>query len=446
MSIRLEPTAPIEEFSTRGGGKATNLARLSQMKDIAVPPWFCLTTEAFALFLAHHNLRDKLSFSGDAAAFAKYVEELFLPLPLLPEVEQSLRQGLRDHNLEEGFVAVRSSGAEEDSPEFSFAGQFSTFLYQKGIEQITTAVKRCWASAYSERCISYRQEHELPLDNIAIAVIIQKMVDAEVSGVAFSRHPVRPSDWENLLISSTWGLGEGLVSGELDADHFEVNRKTLQTTPTIVDKHHALQLADGGGVTSVSVPEEKRQVPSLSKEQVATVAELVMGLERHFDSPQDCEWAYDNNTLYCLQTRPITNLPPSAYYSATVNGNKATLWDNSNIVESYSGVTSPLTFTFASNAYRRVYRQTCEVLGIPTTVIEAHETEFRNLLGLIRGLPGSLDQACDADDRRDYQIQENLNSIFHGLDHLFHSPLPSAPLPSEIERRMSVSAWTLRRR
>ena len=287
--------------------------------------------------------------------------------------------------LTDKWVAVRSSGLDEDSAEHSFAGQFSSFLFQKGIDAVLTSLKRCWASGYSERALAYRNHCGLPLTNIGVGVVIQKMVDATSSGVAFSRNPMKPLDRETVVVSSVWGFGEGLVSGELDADHFSVQRDTLKIESKIVEKPHAFRQAPGGGLVKREVSEEVKKIPSLTEEQSREVARLAMGLEEKIGTAQDLEWAYAEGKLFCLQTRPITTLPPKSFYDPQVNGDHAILWDNSNIIESYSGVTSPLTFSFARMAYERVYIQFCEVMGVPRKVIEAHDVMFRNMLGLIRG-------------------------------------------------------------
>jgi pyruvate,water dikinase len=362
------------------------MARLSQ-KGFPVPDWFCVSAKAFAAFVEQNRLEiDPPAGAGaDFSAFAAEIERTFLAARFPKDVKVEVLKQLAHADLEDCFVAVRSSGLDEDSPDHSFAGQFSSFLFQKGKGAILESIVRCWASGFSERALSYRVERGLSLKNIGVGVVIQRMIDAECSGVAFSRNPIRPLDRESLIVDSVWGLGEGLVSGALDADHFEVNRKNLRFESTIVPKEQAFRQAPDGGVVPVDVPKEEQEVPSLTEERVAEVARLAIGLEEQMGSPQDCEWAYRGGTLYCLQTRPITTLPREEFYSKDIKGNEAILWDNSNIIESYSGVTSPLTFSFASYAYNQVYIQFCETMGVPEDMISAHESMFRNMLGLIRG-------------------------------------------------------------
>jgi pyruvate,water dikinase len=217
-----------------------------------------------------------------------------------------------------------------------------------------------------------------------MGVILQRMVDSDVSGVAFSRNPLAANDRDSIVIDSVIGQGEGLVSGELDADHFEVHRGTLAIRSTIATKEQARVRDEKGGTRLVAVPAERGTKPSLTDEQVREVAQLALRLHDAF-GPQDIEWAYAGGQLYCLQTRPITTLPPDAVFDAAVNGDEVVIWDNSNIIESFAGVTTPLTFTHVNRCYREVYLQYCRVMGVPARVIAAQEPVFRNMLGLVRG-------------------------------------------------------------
>ncbi len=384
MKLILKQSDPISEFKKNGGGKATNMARLSQ-EGMPVPPWFCVTSEGLQEFIQIHQLASLLTPSKNLAKFAQQIETLFLAFPFSHLLKSQIEENLSSLGLKESFVAVRSSGLEEDSEGHSFAGQFSSFLYQKGMSAISESVVRCWASGYSERAMSYRINRGLPVTDLRIGVVIQLMANADTAGVAFSRNPIRPLDRDHMIISSVWGLGEGLVSGELDADHFEVNRSTLHFKPKIVNKTHGFFQSPQGGFIKKLVPLHKIHEPSLTSLQIKKISELTLLLENKFESPQDCEWAIEGENLFLLQTRPITNLPKDPFFDASINGSASILWDNSNIIESYSGVTSPLTFSFASSAYRQVYIQFCEIVGVPRQTIQASEPMFRNMLGLIRG-------------------------------------------------------------
>ena len=384
MSFILSSSDAVERFQIEGGGKATHLAKLTQA-GFTVPPFFCITSAAFKEFVLANHLGEELTPQANLAQFASHIEALFVRSPLSAELESEILAQIKNIKLSDRFLAVRSSGLDEDSVEHSFAGQFSSYLFQKGEAAVFSSLKRCWASAYSERALAYRIERGLALTDIRMGVVVQLMVHAESSGVAFSRNPIHPLDRAQMIISSVWGLGEGLVSGELDADHFEVDRQTNLIHATVVDKPTGFYQAPQGGLVKKEIAPDQVKLPSLSEAQVLAVKELCLSLEQKLGRPQDCEWAFENGVLFCVQTRPVTTLPPDEFFDSKVVGLDPILWDNSNIVESYSGVTSPLTFSVASPAYRQAYIQFCEVMGVPRHLIRSHELAYRNLLGLVRG-------------------------------------------------------------
>lgn len=391
----LKKHSDVSALLTReAGGKARNLYRMTE-KGFPVPTWFCVSASSFQEFVQHNGLKVELERMQNMPldqfeSQAKHIEETFLRGSLSPALESEIQSALKELELHDCFVAVRSSGLDEDSAANSFAGQFSSFLFQKGATAIAESLKRCWASGFSARAMAYRVERGIPLSGIAVGVVIQKMVNADRAGVAFSRNPVRALDRDSLLIAAVYGLGEGLVSGYLESDNYDVSRSELANgqlkfTPALVLKDQAFRQSPSGGVSIVSVPEAEQMVTSLRDSEVKAVAQLTKRLEDELGAPQDCEWAIENGVLYVVQTRPITSLPSEDYFDMSIRGHMPTLWDNSNIIESYSGVTSPLTFSFASRAYRQVYIQFCEVMGVPQAWIDEREDVFRNMLGLIRG-------------------------------------------------------------
>lgn len=384
------------------GGKAAKL-NLMQQQGLPVPPWFVVNARAWARFAQEQNIVALLKEAEATASYSSRIEAAILNTPLPQDLATELNQVFAPAAGNPALpwfsadtaVAVRSSGLEEDSVQHSFAGQFSSFLFQKGRAAIELAIKRCWASAFSERCLSYRQQHGLPLVGTGVAVIVQKMVDAEVSGVAFSRHPLRILERQGMhgpgLVSAVYGAGEALVSGQVDADAYVIDSKTLGITKTLADKAEALRLNAAGILQMMAVDDDLRLAPALSDAEILRIFSLSMQLEKLTATPQDVEWVLEasanslQRTLYLVQTRPITTVPGDAFFASDINGDEVNLWDNSNIVESYSGVTTPLTFSFASRAYQEVYIQFCKVMGVPEKSIVAHGDSFRNLLGLLRG-------------------------------------------------------------
>lgn len=375
-----------QDFVLFGGGKAKNLAVLTKA-GIPVPEWFCISSIAFDEYLDFHGIRSHLVAQEDLESFASRVDKLFLAHALVPAFESQLEARLKQSGWLDSSLAVRSSGLDEDSKDHSFAGLFSSFLFQNGMQAVSESIRRSWASAYSARALSYRQQRGILSSQPKMGVVIQKMVHAEVAGVLFTRNPLNPLDREHLVIESVWGLGEGLVSGELEADHFLVNRSSGEIKVSrLVEKTHAMRRAPTGGLVKETVSESAVKEASLNPAQIKELQFAALKLESIAGGcPQDIEWAIDNGKLSFVQMRPVTSLPVESFYDAQINGNEPTLWDNSNIIESYSGVTSPFTFSYASHAYHQVYRQFALMMNVPEQVILDNEFRLRNMLGMVRG-------------------------------------------------------------
>ena len=379
----------MDVFTYLGGGKAKNLAFLTK-NNFQVPPWFCISTICFDKFIQFNNLyslvknfdkNNKKNFKE----FHENIENTFLKAHIPSNVLEAIEKHLQPLSSNDSFFAVRSSGLDEDSAEHSFAGQFSTYLYQKGMENIIKSIKLCWASGFSARALNYRIERGIDTPYIKTGVVIQKMVNSEISGVIFSRNPANALDRQNIVVSAIYGLGEGLVSGTLDSDDYFIDRNQFSYKKNIANKSAQFVRSENGGIKKIEVKESMRNISSLNETKLKELAKTAIILESKMRLPQDCEWAIEDNILYLLQTRPITNLPPQAFYREQVLGNEMTLWDNSNIIESYNGVTSPLTFTFASRVYEKAYIQFVENIGVPKKIIKANKSLFTNMLGLIRG-------------------------------------------------------------
>lgn len=357
------------------GGKAANLARL-EARGLPVPPWFAVTTRAFERALEQAGLRERIA-TGSPEEIRAWIASVPLPPEVITAVESAQRV-----DPERTFVAVRSSAAGEDAAGESFAGLHDSFLFIRGKDRLLDAIRRVWASAYNDRALAYRRAKGLPPDRIAVAVIVQEMVDAEAAGVVFTANPNDGNVYE-IVVSSLWGAGEGLVSAGLDADTFTVDKETLEIRERIASKAEQLVLdeASGGGLIRTEVPAERREIPSLTPDQVRELAKMGLAVERHYRRPQDLEFAIRRDgRLFLLQARPVTTVEevgPAA-------GNLL-LWDNSNIIESYSGVTSPMTFSFIRRAYSIVYHCFAEVMGIDAGTVRANRDVFDNMLGLFRG-------------------------------------------------------------
>lgn len=307
------------------GGKAAALASLATT-GLRIPAWFVVAPEAF-----HHSF-----------ALNEAVQH---------EVAQALRRLCPNNEL----VAVRSSAVDEDGRAHSFAGQLDSFLFVAPHE-VAEKIVAVWRSGFSERLLAYRREKGLVHLPAPPAVLVQRMVNADVAGVAFAADPI--SGRRDLaVVSATRGVGAALVAGACDADTYHINRAGEIVQRTLL-----------------------AETPILRDEQIQAIATLACATSQHFQRPQDIEWAIEKGELFLLQSRPITTLANVADPAGTLN-----LWDNSNIAESYGGVTTPLTFSFARRAYEEVYRQFCRVLCVPAAAIQANDQTFKHMLGLLGG-------------------------------------------------------------
>ncbi|HLZ61073.1 MAG TPA: PEP/pyruvate-binding domain-containing protein [Ktedonosporobacter sp.] len=375
------------ETSRQAGGKAAALASI-HTAGLPVPAWFVVAPDAFATSLSSTQ---RASFAAacvrsDSAA----IQAIITTIRLDERVCDGLAQALCMICPPGEAVAVRSSALDEDGALHSFAGQFDTFLFVPA-EQVVEKVLAVWRSGFSERSLSYRREHRLAVALEPPAVLVQRMVDAEVAGVAFSADPVTGRRGV-AVVSALYGLGTALVSGECDADTYTVDRSGCMLTRALATKKIAHRRssarANGGcdigllaeGVEPIPIGPDMSERPALTDEQVRQIAALARRCEQHFGCPQDIEWCMAEGSLFLLQSRPITTLA-----SQSDPDGRYALWDNSNIAESYNGITTPLTFSFARFAYEQVYRQMCSVLGIVREAIALHDDTFRHMIGLING-------------------------------------------------------------
>ncbi|MBF0353270.1 MAG: phosphoenolpyruvate synthase [SAR324 cluster bacterium] len=385
------------------GGKANNMAWLTR-NAFPVPDWLVVTTHAYDQHLQQEGLKAwikeqmvKVQKADRAAipAILKEIRQKVVESPFPRTIETILQQNLaRIDDWENEYFAVRSSIVGEDAEGASFAGQMESFLFQKGLAQISESVRKCFASSYTDRAILYRIQKGLPLLSIEAAVVVQVMIEGRVSGVLFTAHPVTGSR-QHALVSSCYGIGEGIVSGLCNTDEYHVGLVdgTVQASINDKDAQMIFDQTTGRGVVRVDVAQDLRLQPSLSDNEARRVADCGRVIAELLGRPQDIEWAFRENQLYILQTRPITQLPPPA----EPRGNWL-VWDNSNIQESYCGITTPLTFSFANKTYGEVYRQTMRIMGISPKVIQEHDAMLNTMLGLIQG-----------------RVYYNINNWYRGL-------------------------------
>ena len=309
------------------GGKGANLGELTQ-KGLEVPPGFCVTAEAYRYFIEKsdlgHIIKEKIGSldvedSAELQKVSKEVRDLIVEKPIPQDLADEIKTAYEEFNniigVEDGEVAVRSSATAEDLPEASFAGQQDTYLHIRGAEELLNHVRKCWASLWTARAVYYREKQGFDHFEVALSVVVQKMVNSEKAGVMFTANPVT-NDKDQIMINASWGLGEAVVSGSVTPDEYVVDKKTKE----VVEKHIAEKLvmvvrkAEGVGTEEVDVKDylgsEYVNKQCLTDEEILQLVEYGMKIEDMYGSHQDIEWGFDKDTkkLYILQSRPITTL------------------------------------------------------------------------------------------------------------------------------------------
>ncbi len=299
------------------GGKGASLGEMTKA-GIPVPPGFVILASAFERFLDEASLQaeiDTIVLHGvnkDAMHTVEHASERIQKLILEADMPQDIAQEIEKHfgDLGAQWVAVRSSATAEDSASAAWAGQLDSFL-NTNHETLLLNVKRCWASLFTPRAIFYRFEKELHTQKISVAVVVQKMIESEVSGIAFSVHPVT-EDRNQLIAEAGFGLGEAIVSGQVTPDSYVVEKTPRRILDiNISTQTRQLCRAEGGGNEWHDIAEPKASSSALSEEQIQELADLIVKIEDHYGFPCDIEWAFEGGKFYIVQSRPITTLTPT---------------------------------------------------------------------------------------------------------------------------------------
>ena len=299
------------------GGKGRSLAKLANA-GFQVPGGFQVTTAAYRSFVADNDLQEtiielaKPAVVEGRASFEKSstaIGQLFADTELSTEISAAIGEAYRA--LEgEPALAVRSSANAEDLPGLSFAGQQETFLNVTGAEAVVAAVKNCWASLWTAQAISYRHQNGIAQDSVAMAVVAQMMVPAEVSGILFTANPATGERGE-LIINASFGLGEAVVSGQVTPDTYIIDKNAKTVKETLIGPKEQKIVADGEqGICLEEVSAGERAQSSLTDAMLTELVETALEVEQLYDGlPQDIEWAFSGGKLHLLQSRPITHLP-----------------------------------------------------------------------------------------------------------------------------------------
>lgn len=355
------------------GGKAEGLFWLQEI-GLRVPEFLVIPYDNFRNIVPSEA--EKLDSESVRKKLLKY---------RLPDADRErLIQILEKWDFPNKAVVVRSSVMDEDGRKNAFPGVMDSFLNIISMEDLEEAVAKCAASAWSSNAEAYRKQHNLDL-MAKPAVIIQQQIEPDASGVIFTTFPQYPQE---MAIHAVFGFGEALMNGEVEADEFYFEKKTGKLhRQKITSKTMSYRKASSSGLQSAYVESGLQEQPCLQNEVLQEVFENARTAEIKAGRPLDIEFAVQHGKLYFLQARPVTQEIP-----------EVVVYDNSNIQESYCGVTTPLTFSFASRAYKTVYGQTMQVLGISKEEIKKHDNVVSNLLGLVKG-----------------RIYYNINNWYRGL-------------------------------
>jgi rifampicin phosphotransferase len=298
------------------GGKGANLGELLRIDGIRVPPGFCVTADAFDRVIGDAasigESLDRLSrLSSDdregartlSAEIRQSIEAIAVPEDVATPITSALvRLG------DDAACAVRSSATAEDLPTASFAGQHDTYLNVVGPEDVLRHVSRCWGSLFTERAVIYRVRNGFDHQKVRMAVVVQRMVFPHAAGILFTADPVT-SNRKVISVETSFGLGEALVSGRVNADAYKVRGGEI-IEKVVGRKQLSIQTAPAGGTVELAIPPERQEQAALTDAQVEELAQLGRRIEAHFDQPQDIEWCLDDVGFQFVQSRPITTLFP----------------------------------------------------------------------------------------------------------------------------------------
>ncbi|MFN4145312.1 MAG: PEP/pyruvate-binding domain-containing protein [Runella sp.] len=307
------------------GGKGASLARMTAAS-FPVPIGFCITTDAFQLFMEEAGVKSKImehlecidcKNTSELEEKSALIRELILQAPMPDTILKAISaayQQLCDYcNANNDLpVAVRSSATAEDLPDASFAGQQDTYLWVVGTEDVLAFTKKCWASLYTARAINYRFDHQIAENDVMMSVVVQKMVNARTAGVAMTLNPIN-GDRSKIVIDASWGLGEAVVSGEVTPDNFLVDKVMLEVLKANIQNKSVEHIPDRTlkRVITREVAPEKASQPSLTDDEIKEICRIAKKIEKHYGGPQDIEWAIDadlpeGQNITLLQSRPET--------------------------------------------------------------------------------------------------------------------------------------------
>ncbi|MGA3024770.1 MAG: PEP/pyruvate-binding domain-containing protein [Bryobacteraceae bacterium] len=343
------PQATLE----RVGGKGASLARMVAA-GLPVPPGFHITTDAWRRYVEENHLGDPILSAATQAQVndpatldraSEQIQSLIAQGAIPGDIAELIRRWYGELGAD-APVAVRSSATAEDLPGMSFAGQLESYLNVRGGDEVIHAVKRCWASLWTGRAIGYRERQKIRPEDVSMAVVVQRLVAAEVAGVVFTANPVTGAR-DELMINAAWGLGEAIVSGRVTPDTIVIDKRTGAIASQEIASKDVMTVRSPEGTREEPVPAGKRQRAALEPAQAAELARLGLKIEQLYGQPMDIEWAMCDGRIFIVQARPVTALPePRAALEWTVP-RKGGRYFRTSVAELLPEPLSPLFATLA---------------------------------------------------------------------------------------------------
>ncbi|MCT8261869.1 PEP/pyruvate-binding domain-containing protein [Proteus terrae] len=355
MELIYKINEPIASEVSISGGKGASLAKTIQ--SLPVPDGLILSCQAYQLFITpllpeiNRLLSEK---KQEIEVVSKNIRHLILQASMPESLIHSLSSRLKELQLNNTALAVRSSGTLEDMPGAAFAGQHDTVLGVKTLPNLLDAIRQCYASLWHTHVMLYRQHLNLPHTQASMAVVLQRMINVqenEAAGVAFSVDPVQGS-LSTVLINAAFGLGETVVAGEDPVDEFLIDRESFTLKQkTIAQKINAIVMVDNG-TQILPLKSAQQSISSLTADQCRQVAELAISAEKYFDFPQDIEWAFHDGKLWLLQSRNVTQIAP--------------IWTREESAERFPNPITPLTWDMCEAGFHSSLNFSLNLMGLPS--------------------------------------------------------------------------------
>lgn len=329
------------------GGKGANLGMLSKVKELEVPEGICITTEAYKKIIEGNKalevlMKDlsllKASDKDEISRISKEIRVIIEGTEVPKDIKEAIVSTIEKLGDRTPY-AVRSSATAEDLPTASFAGQQDTYLNITGINSILEHIKKCWASLFTERAVIYRLQKEIGHQRIYMSVVVQKMIFPQASGIMFTADPIT-GNRKVISIDASFGLGEALVSGLVNADNYMVREASI-INKTISTKKIAIYPLQKGGTEEREIKKDQQNMQTLSDQQILQLSSIGRSIEKYYGSPQDIEWCLFEGRFYIVQSRPITTL-----YPIPVNDGKLRVYGSMGHVQMMTDDIKPLGMSF----------------------------------------------------------------------------------------------------